>query len=209
MACSHVWPPWRRDSCHSCEASRHFSLKPDVLDCALGGASPHPGTCTSADTQTRTRPLVVEARRRECQTAFTKPDFPPRAERGHANPASSHNACDTYGCRATAPRRPQVFPLCVERSDRPPQPHTQRARPVTHSGRTTRSTPPPPHLLVSLTPLPMAHTWAACQRPTVHTWHVSSRRNLHTAFSISGASRRRAASQRRSPTLSCELFIYF
>lgn len=62
--CIHVWPPWQRGSCHSCEASRHFSLEPDVLDCAPRGASPHPGTCTSADTKHRyTKPVNVETRR--------------------------------------------------------------------------------------------------------------------------------------------------
>ena len=51
VACSHVLPPWQRGSCHSCEASLHFSLEPDVLGCAPRGASPHPGTCTSAKKQ--------------------------------------------------------------------------------------------------------------------------------------------------------------
>lgn len=51
MACSRGWPPWQRGSCRSCEASRHFSLEPDVLGCAPGGASLHPGTCTSAETR--------------------------------------------------------------------------------------------------------------------------------------------------------------
>lgn len=50
VVCSHVWPPWQQGSCHSYEASRHFSLEPDVLDCAPRGASLHPGTCTSAET---------------------------------------------------------------------------------------------------------------------------------------------------------------
>lgn len=50
VVCSHVLPPWQRGFCHSYEASQHFSLEPDVLDCAPRGASPHPGTCTSAET---------------------------------------------------------------------------------------------------------------------------------------------------------------
>lgn len=54
VACSHVWPPWLQGSCHSYEASRHFSLEPDVLGCAPRGAFPHPGTCTSAEKDTDT-----------------------------------------------------------------------------------------------------------------------------------------------------------
>lgn len=63
VACSHVWPPWLQDSCHSYEASRHFSLEPDVLGCAPRGAFPHPGTCTSAekDTQIQTHTEGVSA----------------------------------------------------------------------------------------------------------------------------------------------------
>lgn len=58
VVCSHVLPPWRQGSYHSYEASRHFSLEPDVLDCAPRGASPHPGTCTSAETHTQTSKAV-------------------------------------------------------------------------------------------------------------------------------------------------------
>lgn len=59
MACSHEWPPWQRGSCHSYEASLHFSLEPDELDCAPRGVSPHPGTCTSANTSTDTDELIT------------------------------------------------------------------------------------------------------------------------------------------------------
>ena len=52
--CIRAGPPWRPGSCRSCAASLRSSLGPGGMDCAPGGASPHPGTCTSVrDTHTR------------------------------------------------------------------------------------------------------------------------------------------------------------
>lgn len=66
----------------------------------------------------------------------------------------------------------------------------------------------------NLTPLPISHTWAACQQPTVLATHGrfhSRRDDTKSAHSIFHHKhiRRWAASQWRSTTLSCGLALVF
>lgn len=66
----------------------------------------------------------------------------------------------------------------------------------------------------NLTPLPISHTWAACQQPTVSATHgrFHSRRDdtksVHSIFHHKYI-RRWAASQWRSATLSCGFVLFF